>query len=106
MARFDLWCTQPARHRFLSAGLINIFIPSGGAQWALQGPSFIEAAKHFGNDLGLISMAVAYGDQWTNLIQPFTAIPILALSGLRLRHLLSFSALICLVQPRRYSACS
>jgi len=82
---------------FLSAGLINIFIPSGGAQWALQGPSFIEAAKHFGNDLGLISMAVAYGDQWTNLIQPFTAIPVLALSGLRLRHLLSFSALICLV---------
>ena len=30
---------------FLSAGLINFFIPSGGGQWAVQGPIFIEAAR-------------------------------------------------------------
>lgn len=80
---------------FLSAGLINVFIPSGGAQWALQGPSFIEAAKILDVDLGVVTMAVAYGDQWTNLIQPFTAIPILALSGLRLRHIYGYSLLLC-----------
>ncbi len=81
---------------FLSAGAINIFIPSGGAQWALQGPSFLEAAKLMEVDLGLIAMSVAYGDQWTNLIQPFTAIPLLALTGLRLKHIYSFMLLLCL----------
>lgn len=80
---------------FLSAGLINVFIPSGGAQWALQGPSFIEAAQALQVDLGVITMAVAYGDQWTNLIQPFTAIPILALSGLRLRHIYGYAMILC-----------
>ena len=77
-------------------GLINIFIPSGGAQWALQGPSFLEAAKLMEVDLGLITMSVAYGDQWTNLIQPFTAIPLLALTGLRLKHIYGFMLLLTL----------
>ncbi len=81
---------------FWSAGLINIFIPSGGAQWALQGPSFLEAAKLMEVDLGLITMSVAYGDQWTNLIQPFTAIPLLALTGLRLKHIYGFMLLLTL----------
>jgi short-chain fatty acids transporter len=81
---------------FWSAGLINIFIPSGGAQWALQGPSFLEAAKLMEVDLGLITMSVAYGDQWTNLIQPFTAIPLLALTGLRLKHIYGFTLLLTL----------
>lgn len=80
---------------FLSAGLINIFIPSGGAQWALQGPSFIEAAKLLEVDLGLIAMSVAYGDQWTNVIQPFVAIPLLALTGLRLKHIFGFALVLC-----------
>ena len=80
---------------FLSAGLINIFIPSGGAQWALQGPAFVEAAKVLDVDLGLIAMSVAYGDQWTNLIQPFVAIPLLALTGLRLKHIFGFALVLC-----------
>lgn len=80
---------------FFSAGAINVFIPSGGAQWALQGPSFIAAAKTLDVDLGLTTMAVAYGDQWTNLIQPFTAIPILALTGLRLRHIYGYALILC-----------
>jgi short-chain fatty acids transporter len=80
---------------FLSAGLINIFIPSGGAQWALQGPAFIEAAKLLEVDLGLIAMSVAYGDQWTNLIQPFVAIPLLALTGLRLKHIFGLALVMC-----------
>lgn len=80
---------------FLSAGLINIFIPSGGAQWALQGPAFIEAAKLLDVDLGLTAMSVAYGDQWTNLIQPFVAIPLLALTGLRLKHIFGLALVLC-----------
>ncbi|EED36741.1 short-chain fatty acids transporter [Luminiphilus syltensis NOR5-1B] len=82
---------------FFSAGLINLFIPSGGAQWAIQGPTFIQAANILDVDRGLITMSVAYGDQWTNLIQPFCAVPLLAVSGLQLRHIYGFSILICIL---------
>lgn len=75
---------------FFSAGLINIAIPSGGAQWALQGPIFIEAAKAFHVDIRIIAMSIAWGDQWTNIIQPFCAIPLLAITGVKLRQIYAY----------------
>tara|TARA_R110001592_G_scaffold363372_1_gene685958 strand:+ start:63787 stop:65133 length:1347 start_codon:yes stop_codon:yes gene_type:complete len=81
---------------FLSAGLINIFIPSGGAQWAIQGPTFISAAQSLDVSLPVITMSIAYGDQWTNLIQPFCAVPLLAVTGLKLREIYSYCIVICL----------
>ena len=82
---------------FLSAGVINLFIPSGGAQWAVQAPAFLEAAKTLGTDPALIVMAVAYGDQWTNLIHPFVVIPLLLLTGLPAYKVLPYSLLLFLV---------
>lgn len=79
---------------FLSAGLLNIFIPSGGGQWAVQGPIMMEAALQIGADVPRVAMAVAWGDAWTNLIQPFWAIPILAIAGLKARDIMGF----CLMQ--------
>lgn len=79
---------------FLSAGLLNIFIPSGGGQWAVQGPIMMEAAQQIGADLPRVAMAVAWGDAWTNLIQPFWALPILAIAGLKARDIMGF----CLMQ--------
>ena len=81
---------------FLSAGLVNIFIPSGGGQWAIQGPIFIQAAQALEVKLNLITMAIAWGDQWTNLVQPVCAIVILAVTGLRLRQIYSYCCVICL----------
>ncbi|BFM15115.1 TIGR00366 family protein [Maricurvus nonylphenolicus] len=82
---------------FLSAGLINMFIPSGGGQWAIQGPIFIEAAQALGVDHSIIVMAVAYGDQWSNMIQPFWTIPLLAIAGLHLRQVMGYTVMIFLV---------
>lgn len=79
---------------FLSAGLVNIFIPSGGGQWAVQGPIMMDAARALGADLPRVAMAVAWGDAWTNLIQPFWAVPILAIAGLKARDIMGF----CLLQ--------
>ena len=82
---------------FLSAGLINFFIPSGGGQWAVQGPIFIEAARVLGTDPSRIVMAVAYGDQWTNMIQPFWTIPLLAIAGLPMRRVMGYTFVIFMV---------
>ena len=76
---------------FLSSGLLNFFIPSGGGQWAVQGPIVIAAAQGIGADLTRVAMAVALGDQWTNLIQPLALIPVLTIAGISLRKVVGYT---------------
>ncbi|HMN05690.1 MAG TPA: TIGR00366 family protein [Flavobacteriales bacterium] len=80
----------------LSAGLVNFFVPSGGGQFAVQGPIMLDAAAKLGVDPSIAIMAVAYGDQWTNMLQPFWALPVLAIAGLKMRDILGYTALTCL----------
>ena len=75
---------------FLSAGLVNIFIPSGGGQWAIQGPIMMEAAQKLGADIPQTIMAFAWGDGWTNQIQPFWALPLLGVAGLGARDIMGY----------------
>ena len=82
---------------FFSGGVINMFIPSGGAQWAVQGPAFLAAAETLGTAPELIVMGVAYGDQWTNIIHPFVVIPLLIMTGLPANKVLSYSFILFLV---------
>jgi short-chain fatty acids transporter len=82
---------------FLSGGIVNFFIPSGGGQWAVQGPIFIEAANNLGTDPSRIVMGVAYGDQWTNMVQPFWTIPLLAIAGLHMRQIMGYTFVILIV---------
>lgn len=56
---------------FLSGGLVNFFVPSGGGQWAVQAPIMLDAAQSMGASLSKTAMAIAWGDAWTNMIQPF-----------------------------------
>lgn len=76
---------------FLSAGVVNFFVPSGGGQFAVQGPIMLDAANQLGVDPSIVIMAVAYGDQWTNMIQPFWALPVLAIAGLKMRDILGYT---------------
>ncbi|RMH25990.1 MAG: short-chain fatty acid transporter, partial [Planctomycetota bacterium] len=79
---------------FLSAGAVNLFIPSGGGQWAVQGPIAVRAALDAGVEPAKIVMAVAYGDQLTNMLQPFWALPLLAVTGVRARDIVGYTALL------------
>ena len=82
---------------FLCAGLVNMFIPSGGGQWAVQGPIFIEAGQNLGVDPSIIVLAISYGDQWTNMVQPFWTIPLLAIAGLHMRQIMGYTFVIFLL---------
>lgn len=75
----------------ISAGIVNFFVPSGGGQFAVQGPIMLDAANQLGVDPSIAIMAVAYGDQWTNMIQPFWALPVLAIAGLKMRDILGYT---------------
>jgi short-chain fatty acids transporter len=76
---------------FLSAGIVNFFVPSGGGQFAVQGPVMLDAGKQLGVDPAVTILALAYGDQWTNMIQPFWALPVLAIAGLNMRDILGYT---------------
>lgn len=78
---------------FLSAGLVNIFIPSGGGQWAVQGPVVVQAAMALNVPLSKAIMALAYGDQLTNMMQPFWALPLLGITRLKAGEILPYSLL-------------
>jgi short-chain fatty acids transporter len=81
----------------ISGGIINMFVPSGGGQFAVQGPVFLQAAEQLGTDPEVVIMGVAYGDQWTNMIQPFWTIPILAIAGLSVRDIMGYTTITLFV---------
>jgi short-chain fatty acids transporter len=82
---------------FWSAGLLNILIPSGGGQWAVQSQVMLPAAMELKADLNRVAMAVAWGDAWTNLIQPFWALPALAIAGLKAKDVMGFCLIVLIV---------
>lgn len=82
---------------FFSAGLVNIFVPSGGGQWAIQGPLVLESALQLGVPLPKAIMALAYGDQITNMLQPFWALPLLGITKLKAKEILPYTLVFMLV---------
>ena len=75
---------------FLCAAVLNLFVPSGGGHWAIQAPMMFTAGADLGVDPGLTGTAIAWGDAWTNLIQPFWALPALALARLSAKDIMGY----------------
>jgi len=66
-------------------------VPSGGGQWAIQGPIILESSSQLGVPLPKMIMAMAYGDQITNMLQPFWALPLLAITRLKAYQILPYT---------------
>ena len=81
---------------FLSACIVNLFIPSQGGQFTVQGPLIVAAAKAI-PDSNLVNClnAFVYGDECTNLLQPLYVIPALSVVGMKLKDVWGFMAFIC-----------
>jgi len=84
-------------YTFFSASIINVFVPSGGGQWAVQGPIIVQAAQEIGVSLPKNILALAYGDQLTNMLQPFWALPLLGITGLKAKEILPYTLFLMLV---------
>jgi len=82
---------------FVSAALINFFIPSGGGHWVVQGPFLVPAAVELGVSPSVTAMAVAFGDQTANMVQPFWALPILAIANLSIRDIMGYCVMTFLL---------
>lgn len=75
---------------FICAAVLNMFVPSGGGHWAIQAPIMFAAGANLGVDPGLTGISIAWGDAWTNLIQPFWALPALAIARLNAKDIMGF----------------
>jgi short-chain fatty acids transporter len=81
---------------YLASGVITLFIPSGGGHWAVQGPFTVPAAMQLGASLPGTSMAIAAGEMAGSLLQPFWAIPVVAIAGVGVQRVLGFTLVIFL----------
>ena len=79
---------------FVSAGIVNFLVPSGGGQWGVQGPIALQAGAAAGIAPSKMIMSVAYGDQLTNMLQPFWALPLLAITGIKARDIVGYTAIV------------
>ncbi len=77
-------------YAYLTGGIVNFAIPSAGGEFAVVGPSLVNAVKEIGAGLSqeeintMISraaMSVAYGESLSNMMQPFYLLIVLPIMG-------------------------
>ncbi|HHW57395.1 MAG TPA: short-chain fatty acid transporter [Clostridia bacterium] len=88
--------TFPVFVCILSA-ILGYFVPSGGAKWAIEAPYIIAAGAQLGVPHAATVIAYAFGNDWINLIQPFWALPFLAVVGLEFREIMGYTAITFVV---------
>ena len=76
---------------WLTGGVLNIFVPSAGGEWAIVGGPMMLAGAELGIPHGQTIAAYAVGDAHTNLLNPFWAIPLLAITGLKARDMFGYA---------------
>ena len=79
------------------SGIMNLFVPSAGSKWLIEAPYLIPAGQELGVSIKTVLLAYMYGDSTTNLIQPFWAIPILAVTRLRFGDVVGYTFLLAVV---------
>ena len=82
---------------WLTGGVLNIFVPSAGGEWAIIGGPMMVAGAELGIPYGQTIAAYAVGDAHTNLFNPFWAIPLLAITGLRARDMFGYAITMMLL---------
>lgn len=84
--------------------VISLFVPSGGGHWAVQGPFVVPAAAKLGASQAATAMGVAVGEQVANMIQPFWALPVLAIAGVGLQRVMAFTVVVFFVAAAVFGA--
>jgi len=82
---------------WLTGGIVNIFIPSGGGEWGVIGGIIGQISMDLGVPVGKAIVAYGCGDMWTNMFQPFWAIALLGITGLRARDIMGYCIVLMIV---------
>jgi short-chain fatty acids transporter len=82
---------------FLSSLIITFLVPSAGGHWAVQGPFVVPAALSLHASVARSAMGVAMAENVSNMLQPFWAVPIVAMAGVRLQRVMGYTAITFVV---------
>lgn len=77
---------------FISSLIITFLVPSAGGHWAVQGPFVVPAAMSLHASTPHVIMAVAIAENVANMLQPFWAVPIVAIAGIGIQRVMAFTA--------------
>src|SRR5262249_36335432 len=86
------------------SGVLSYFIPSGGSKWAVEAPYVLPAAQALGVPIPQAILAYAWGDMSTHFLQPFWAIPLLAIARVEFKDIIGYLSLLFLVNIAVVSA--
>ena len=81
----------------IASGVMNMFIPSSGGIWMVQGPPTIIAASKLGVPFNRVAMAFTAGEVITNAIQPFWALPLLGATKTEMRNIMGYCIVTTIV---------
>ena len=89
---------------YFASLFITFLVPSGGGHWAVQGPFAIPAAVELHASIPAVTMSVAMGEQVSNMMQPFWALPVVAMAGIGIQRVLGFTVVTFVVAGIIYGA--
>lgn len=87
---FSTEFTFPAIAAMLTA-VIGYFIPSGGSKWVIEAPFLIPAGHALGVPDAKTIIAYMFGGDLVALVQPFFAVPFMAVTGLEFKDFVGYS---------------
>jgi len=82
---------------YLSSIIITLLIPSAGGHWAVQGPFVLPAALSLHASVPRTAMGVAMAENVSNMLQPFWAVPVVAIAGIRIQRVMGYTAITFVV---------
>lgn len=75
---------------YFCMAIINFFIPSSGGIFMVAGPALGEAALDLGLEANKFLISFTAGETISNIIQPFWAIPLLGIAGLKMKDIMGY----------------
>ncbi|GAB2893046.1 TIGR00366 family protein [Paraburkholderia jirisanensis] len=95
--------TTLALWSYLSSLIITLLIPSAGGHWAVQGPFVLPAALSIHAPVARVAMGVAMAENVSNMLQPFWAVPVVAIAGIRIQRVMGYTAVTFVVSLVLYA---
>lgn len=89
---------------YFASLFITFLVPSGGGHWAVQGPFAVPAAIELHASIPATTMAVAMGEQVSNMMQPFWALPVVAMAGIGIQRVLGYTVVTFVIAAIVYGA--
>lgn len=75
---------------YFCMAIINFFIPSSGGIFMVAGPALGQAALDLGLEANKFLISFTAGETISNIIQPFWAIPLLGIAGLKMKDIMGY----------------